>query len=78
MPGTLQSIFQNSKPAKSDSKAVARDIESGTSIFNTVSKSHYSKRRKLQKKKQLDEAIKGFFIAVLFLIFGTLMIMYLN
>jgi hypothetical protein len=78
MPQAIQSIFQKQKPAKSGVKFLGKDNELDGTFFNNVSKSHYLKRKKLKRAKQLDEAIKGFFIAAIFLIFGTLLVMFLN
>lgn len=78
MSGTIQNLIENLKPGRNERKAMNRDFESRTNFFSPISQSHYIKRKKLQKAKQKDEAIKGFFVAVLFLIFGTLFIMLLN
>jgi hypothetical protein len=78
MPGVIQSFFQKLKPGKRQKKPLFKDMESGTNIFNTVSKTQLIKRKKELRAKQVNEAIRGFFIATLFLALGTLMIMYFS
>jgi hypothetical protein len=78
MPGAIQSIFQKLKPGKRQKKPLLKDMESGTNIFNTVSKTQFINRKKQLRAKQIDEAIRGFFIATLFLVLGTLMVMYFS